>query len=134
MPKQMAFSGTIWMLELHHRVRPVDKMDFARIRCALEQMVERQSVNKVLGTVVVRAESVLGEGGFKYLQRVERDADIDAVVLAIYWNKPWEADVGHPWMSELRDLMFSAQPVGSGVEVIVDGLLSTRKRRRSKKS
>ena len=57
------------------------------------------------------------------MQRVERDADIDAVVFAIYWNKPCEADAGHPWMSELRDLMFSAQPVGSGVEVIVDRFL-----------
>ena len=57
------------------------------------------------------------------MQRVERDADIDAVVLTIYWNRPCEADVGHPWMSELRDLMFSAQPVGSGVEVRVDRLL-----------
>ena len=123
MPKQMAFSGTIWMLDLHHSVQPVDKMDFARMRWALEQMVERQSVNKVLGTVVVRAESVPGEGGFKDLQRVERDADIDAVVLAIYWNKPCEADAGHPWMSELRDMMFSAQPVGSSVEVIVKRFL-----------
>jgi hypothetical protein len=33
---------------------------FARMRWALEQMVERQSVNKVLGTVVVRAELVPG--------------------------------------------------------------------------
>ena len=69
---------------------------------------------------MVRAESVPGEGGFKDLQRVERDADIDAVVLAICWNKPQGADDGHPWMSELRDLMFSAEPAGSGVEVIVD--------------
>ena len=98
-------------------------MDFARTRWALEQMVEKQSVNKVLGKVVVRAESVPGEGGFNYLQRAERDADADAVVLAIYWNKLCEADAGHPWMSELRDLMFSAQPVGSGVEVIVDRFL-----------
>ena len=30
------------------------------------------------------------------------------------------ADDGHQWMSELRDIMFSAEPVGSGVEVIVD--------------
>ena len=58
-------------------------MDFARMRWALEQMVEKQSMNKVLGTVVVRAESIPGEGGFKDLQRAERDADIDAVVLAI---------------------------------------------------
>ena len=50
-------------------------------------MVGKQRVNKVLGKVVVRAESSSGEGGFKDLQRVERDADIDAVVLAIYWNK-----------------------------------------------
>ena len=62
--------------------------DFARVRWALEQMVEKQIVNKVLGTVVVRAEPVPGEGGFKDLQRVERDADIDAVVLAIYRYKP----------------------------------------------
>ena len=51
---------------------------------------------------------------------VERDADIYAVVLAICWNRPEGADDGHPWMSEFRDLMFSAEPVGSGVEVIVD--------------
>ena len=57
------------------------------------------------------------------MQRVERNADIDAVVLAIYWNKPREADDGHPWMSELRDMMFSAEPVGSGVEVIVGRFL-----------
>ena len=111
------------MLDLYHRVQPVDNMDFARMRWALEQMVERQRVNKVLGTVVVRAESVPGKGGFKYLQRVERDADIDAVVLAIHWNKPREADDERPWMSELRDLIFSAEPVGSGVEVIVDRFL-----------
>ena len=80
-------------------------------------------MNKVLGTVVVRAESVPGEGGFKDLQRVERDADIDAVVLAIYWNRPQNDNDEHPWMSELRDLMFSAEPVGSGVEAIVDRFL-----------
>ena len=78
------------------------------MRWALEQMVEKQSVNKVLGTVVVRAELNPGEGGCKYLQRAERDADIDAIVLAIYWNKPCEADAGHPWMSDICDLMFSA--------------------------
>ena len=88
-------------------------------------------MNKVLGTVVVRAESVPGEGGFKDLQRAERDADIDAVVLVIYWNKPCEADVGHPWMSELRDMMFSAQPVGSDVEVIVDSFLRYEEEARS---
>ena len=34
------------------------------------------------------------------------------------------ADDGHPWMSELRDLMFVCRrPVGSGVEVIVDRFL-----------
>ena len=54
------------------------------------------------------------------MQRVDRDADIDAVVLDIYGNKPREADDEHPWVSELCDLMFSAEPVGSGVEVIVD--------------
>ena len=37
------------------------------MRWALEQMVEKQSVNKVLGTVVVRAESVPVEGGFQIL-------------------------------------------------------------------
>ena len=60
---------------------------------------------------------------FKDLQRVERDADIDAIVLAIYWHKPCEADAGHPWMSELRDRMFSAEPVGSSVEVVADRFL-----------
>ena len=120
MPKQMAFSGTIWMLDLDHRLQTVDSMDFARMRWTLEHIVEKQSVNKMLGKVVVRAESVPSAGGFQNLRRVERDADIDAVVLVIYWNKPQDANAVHPWMSELRDLMFSAEPVGSGVEVAVD--------------
>ena len=55
-PKQMAFSGNIWMLGLYHRVQPVEKILFSRMRWALEQMVGKQSVNKVLGTVMVRAE------------------------------------------------------------------------------
>ncbi len=67
MPKQMAFSGTMWMLDLYHRVQPVDNMEFARMRWALAHMVEKQSVNKVLGTVVVRAESVSAEAGFQRL-------------------------------------------------------------------
>ena len=33
------------------------------------------------------------------------------------------ADDGHPWMSELRDLLFSAELVGSSVEVILDRFL-----------
>ena len=40
------------------------------------------------------------------------------------WVQPREADGGHPCMSEFRELMFSAEPVGSGVEVIVDRFLS----------
>ena len=81
-PKQMAFSGAIWMLDLDHSVQPLDNMDFARTRWALEQMVAKQSVNMVLGKVVVRAESVPNEGGFKNLRKVERDEHIVAIVLA----------------------------------------------------
>ena len=95
----------------------------ARTWRALEQMVAKQSVNKVLGKVVVRAESVPSEGGVKHLHRVERDADIDAIVLAIYWTRPQNDNDEHHWMSELRDLMFSAEPAGSRVEVIVDSFL-----------
>ena len=42
MPKHMAFSGTIWMLDLNHRLQTVDRMDFARMRWALEHIVEKQ--------------------------------------------------------------------------------------------
>ena len=75
-------------------------------------MLKKQSVNKMLGKFVVRAESVPSAGGFHNLHRVERDADIDAVVLAIYWNKTRNTHDVHPWMSELRDLMFSPEPAG----------------------
>ena len=44
MPKQMAFSGTIWMLDLDHRLQTVDRMDFAGMRWALEHIVEKQRV------------------------------------------------------------------------------------------
>ena len=36
---------------------------------------------------------------------------------------PKNGNDGHLWMSELRDLLFSAEPVGSSVEVVVDRFL-----------
>ena len=83
MPKQMAFSGTIWMLDLDHRVQPLDKNGFCEDAVGIGADGRETECEPVLAKVVVRAESVPSEGGFKHLQRVERDADIDAIVLAI---------------------------------------------------
>ena len=118
-PKQMSFSATIWMLDLGHRLLPFEKMDFARMRWALGHLTRPKDVHQVLGKLIVRAESVPVDYRFSGLQRVERDADVDAVLLAVHWNKP-PGTTAHPWHAALRDLVFAAEAVGSGVDVTVN--------------
>ena len=49
---------------------------------------------EVLKKLVVAAESIPNGGTFGGLRSVERDSDIDAVMLAFYWNRPEHGD--HP--------------------------------------
>ena len=84
MPNQMAFSGTIWMLDLHHRVQPVHKMDFCEDAVGIgadgRETECEQGVGKGRGACRISSR----RWRLQDLQRVERDADIVAVVLAIH--------------------------------------------------
>ena len=122
-PKQMSFGASIWMLDLDHRIMPLEQMDFARMRWALEQLTRPARVQRVLGKLVIRAESVPNDGHFHGLQRVERDADVDAVLLAVYWNRPQETQAAHPWHAALRDLEFATEAMGSSVDVTINRFL-----------
>ena len=51
------------------------------------------------------------------LRRIERDADVDAVLLPIYWHKPADASAAHPLKDLCRDLFFCAQRVGHGLDL-----------------
>ena len=54
------------------------------------------------------------------LRKLERDADVDAVSLATYWNRPVGQTEAHPLCADIRDLHFKAEVGGSGCEASVE--------------
>ena len=80
-------------------------------------MMQERRLNKVLGHLAVRLESVPRDA-LASLIRVERDADIDTIALGFYWTRP--AEGSHPWAMACRDIVFSAQSVGTGVDLTVE--------------
>ena len=65
------------------------------------------------------------------LRRIERDADIDVVLLSIYWHKPADASATHPLKDLCRDLVFCAQKVGQGLKLDIERFNVSWMRRRS---
>ena len=53
------------------------------------------------------------------LRRVDGDAAIDVVCLSLFWHKPSD-DSEHPLRNLCRDLIFSAQRVGQGMDLEVE--------------
>ena len=119
-PTTMSFSATIWMLDLSHRLIGIDKLYLARMRWAVEMVAETGSFHKVMDGFPVAAESIPAAEEFTGLRKIERDADLDAVVLVAYWNRPMIETVKHPWHDHLRDLHIKAQRAGHGAAAAVD--------------
>ena len=112
------FGGTLSMLDLSDRVKPMDQLDVGRMWWACEVLDQDRSLRRLLGSIVVRADFKAGPE-FLNLKRVERDADIDVLCLSIWWHKP--ASQGpHPLTDLCRDLVFCAQRVGQGLELEVE--------------
>ena len=103
------------MLNLEDRIKPFDELDVGRMRWACEVLDETRKVSQVLGDIAVRSD-FLEADTFQAaaLQRVERDADIDVVILSIYWHRPAKENEEHPLKDSCRDVIFSAQKVGKG--------------------
>ena len=119
-PVSMSFSGTIWMLDLTHRLIDIDKLDLARMRWALDLVEASRSLHKVMDGFPVAAESIPNAAEFSGLRKIERDADLDAIVLVVYWNRPDDQTTKHPWHDHLRDLHFKAQRAGEGAAASVE--------------
>ena len=120
-PDSVKFGGCFGMLNLEDRIKPFDELDIGRMRWACEVLDETRKVSKVLGDIVVRAD-VPDTDTFQAaaLRRVERDADIDVVILSIYWHRPAKENEEHPLKDFCRDVIFSAQRVGQGLELDID--------------
>ena len=54
------------------------------------------------------------------LRRIVHDADIDAVLLSIYWHKPANASATRPLKDLCHDLVFCAQKVEHGLELDIE--------------
>ena len=113
------FGGTLGMLDLTNRVKPMGQLDVGRMRWACEVLDQEQALSKVLPQIVVRADFLPGEA-FHDLQRVERDADLDVVCLSIWWHRPDDEGVQHPLNDMCRDSVFNSQRVGQGLDLEVE--------------
>ena len=119
-PTAMSFSATIWMLDLSHRLIGIDKLDLARMRWAVESVAETGSLRQVMDGFPVAAESIPAAEEYTGLRKIERDADLDAIVLVVYWNRPEIETEKHPWHDHLKDLHCKAQRAGHGAAASVE--------------
>ena len=54
------------------------------------------------------------------LRRVEMDAEIDVVLVSMYWHRPSTESSPHPLKDLTRDVVFCAQKVGAGLELDIE--------------
>ena len=129
-PDAIIFGGTFGMLDFGDRVKAMPAMDVGRMRWACEVLDQEHKFSKLLGQIVVRGDFVTTDS-FYSLRRVERDADIDVVCLSLYWHRPLDT-AEHPLKEMCRDIVFSAQRVGQGLELEIErfkGLMDEEKKR-----
>ena len=120
-PDAVKFGGTLGMLNVRDRVAPISDMDVARMRYGCEVLDETHRFSKVLEDIAVHGEiESKDEWAAGDLRRVERDAEIDVVLMSIYWHMPSDASQTHPLKDLARDLEFSAQRVGHGLELDIE--------------
>ncbi len=110
------FGGSLGMIDLDARIRPPSDLDLARMRWACENLVTAQDLPTMLGTIVVQGE--LGTASSK-LGRVERDAEIDMALLAMYWHKEKEKTL-QALAESSRNLVLSAEALGSGIDLHIE--------------
>ena len=138
---QVLFGGTLAMLDLCSRVKDMKSMDLSHTRWCYEALCTTGRVSTILGQIAVRVDSIK-KNRFADLVRIERDGGIDVVCLAIFWHsKVVGSVISHGGMSgasgsaadeaivtscqtpfalQLRDVVFSAQTVGVGLDLAAE--------------
>ena len=121
LPDEVKFGGVLGWLDLDDRTKPMSEMDVGRMRWACEVLDETHKFGKVVQDIVVRGDFLSSDTWQSAaLRRVDVDAAIDVVCLSIYWHKPENDEEEHPLRNLCRDLIFSAQRVGQGLELEID--------------
>ena len=103
----VVFGGTLGMLDLHDRVKPMDQLDMGRMRWACEVLDQERTLRKLSNPTVVRAD-FLPRDQLHKLQRVERDADLDVAFWHYGGRRPSEPEGAHPMKDMCRYLVFCA--------------------------
>ena len=120
-------------MDLEDRTKPMSELDVGRMQWACEVLDETRKFGKLSQDIVVRGDFLSGDTWKSAaLRRVDVDAEFDAVCLSIYWHKPQNVQDEHPRKNLCRDLIFSAQRVGQGLELEIDRFtrwMRTRKNR-----
>ena len=120
-PDAVKFGGPLGLLNVTDRVAPISDMDVGRMRWACEVLDETHRISMVLGDIAVRGEIESKEAwAAGDLRRVERDAEIDVVLMSIYWHRPSDTSHPHPFKVAARDIVFSAQRVGVGLDLDIE--------------
>ena len=114
------FGGVFGYLDLRDRVKPLDQLDLGRMRWAAQVLDQDRTIRRLCEQVVVKMEALPDGSTFEKLQRVERDADIDMVCLALWWNRLADENAVHPMKDMCRDVVFCAQKVGQGLDLEIE--------------
>ncbi len=118
-PQQCLFAGTLGMLDLRTPACP--DRDLSRIRWALKQLTSPDKVVQLLNGIVINA-SMWGHPEKTALQRVTHDAEVDAIVLAIFWHRN-DAQMQEAFQDACRNIVLSCEERGTGTECKVENFL-----------
>jgi hypothetical protein len=115
---QVIFGGALSQLNLD--VRASNDLDLARMRWACDNLKKPQDLSVMMGTTVISADQL--DANLNGLLRVERDAEIDVAVLALWWFKD-NRTIFDPLAQQSQNLIYSAENVGAGVNLSVERFL-----------
>ncbi len=119
---QCLFGGTLGMLDWDSRVKEMTDLNLSKMRWALQQYDCNQDLNKMLGTIVVCAEHIDDKpenAVVQSLRRAERDAEIDAVALVLYWSNVFaepQKELCVTIAAQICNVVYSAEMVGVGAD------------------
>ena len=116
---QVIFGGALSQLNLD--VRASNDLDLARMRWACDNLKNPQDLSVMMGTTVISADQL--DANLNGLLRVERDAEIDVAVLALWWFKD-NRTIFEPLAQQSQNLIYSTENVGTGRELERGALLA----------
>ena len=104
------FSGTLSQLYVDERA--LSTIDYGRIGYIIEEANDDAQLKKLMGVIIVN----IGDGEQLRFMRANKDAEVDALCLLMYWNSR-NSEVQSRLIALVSDLVFHGRRLGAGSKV-----------------